>query len=48
MKQQNIKEQLHHNLYDPIPHRQFTDNRDTSVTSGGVNLRAITNVPGKK
>ena len=47
MQQQNIKERLHHNLRDPILHRQYTGNRDTPVTSGGVNL-AITHVPGKK
>jgi hypothetical protein len=29
----------HHNLHDPIPKRQLTNNRDdNSVTSGGVNL----------
>jgi hypothetical protein len=51
MQQQNIKERLHHNLRDPILHRQFKGNRDTPVTSGGVNLaitKAITHVPGKK
>ena len=35
----NPSRDRHHNLHDPIPKRQLTNNRDdNSVTSGGVNL----------